>query len=683
MTIPNSPSISKPPKARLAPADSDTSVAGTSSPTTRPRASTARSVGAGPHPRPRTPAEREPAVALGSLPHLHPVDQGALQALMQQQRRSQELAQARDTPLPDSPIREGRSSTDTRGVDTQDDTKPASPRTSTGVHEVKPSQPAEAVATASGKASMESASADKPLTFPRLLAEIKDLVQPDISVDRLKAPHTGPRQRLQTSGQPLTAAEKKSIAEFEVRMVEVMPTAGEKRGLRAEIRSLAKDMESDHELREECMNVIADDANCHDRALTTWQNVKTIRLARQAEIGVFDLNRLFSIGRGMSRMEKVDAYTAKLADKEIYGESESTEMILRARQILQRKLRLPIPATKGFYTENIEISVPGLSRQKLSELADQILAEELENDGDALTTWMSNWMPITQLLSKAPELKVMRDEIDKRQEQISEALTDKMGIITDGLYMSLMQQASAEHDASQIAIGRLAIERFMGKSKTPLEKQMGGIREMSDPAKARELVPLIRAALKDGSLRPEWKHPTSQWNWLHVAAAAGDAELTTELLALDVPIQEDSDLNEPIHLAVRHSDPSILAQLAAKEKDSLRRPNGMGNLVIHLAADSGSRAAVEAAVHAGADVNSQHQRNGQSALHIAASKGDLPLLKALLSMGGNPRLRTREDKDVLALLEEKSQELSFFDWEGKAAYKAARDAVEQAARLYV
>jgi hypothetical protein len=296
---------------------------------------------------------------------------------------------------------------------------------------------------------------------------------------------------------------------------------------------------------------------------------------------------------------------------------------------------------------------------------------------------MSNWMPLTQLLSKAPELGVMRDEIDRRKEQLSEALTDKMGVIPDGLYMSLMQQASAEHDVSRIAIGRLAIERFMGKSKTPLEKQMGGIREMSDPAKARELVPLIRAALKDGTLRPDWTHPTSQWNWLHVAAAAGDAELTTELLALEVPIQEDSDLNEPIHLAVLHSDPSILSQLAAKDNGSLRRPNGVGNLVIHIAAESGSRPAVEAAIRAGSDVNWQHQRNGQSALHIAASKGDLPLLKTLISMGGNPSLRTRDDKDVLALLAEKSQELGFFDWEGKAAYKAAREAVEQAARLYV
>jgi hypothetical protein len=160
-------------------------------------------------------------------------------------------------------------------------------------------------------------------------------------------------------------------------------------------------------------------------------------------------------------------------------------------------------------------------------------------------------------------------------------------------------------------------------------------------AAAEPFVAGLHQAVQDGTLDVQWSHPLNYWNHLHVAAAAGDAELVRKLIEYGVPPN---------------------------------RPDRTGMTPLHLAAAGGSAESIERLLGCGVRANTQDSRRGWTALHFAASTGKLDAVQALLAAGANPLVKTWDGTLLLDLLRAATPEAA----RQASAYREMREALREA-----
>ena len=130
---------------------------------------------------------------------------------------------------------------------------------------------------------------------------------------------------------------------------------------------------------------------------------------------------------------------------------------------------------------------------------------------------------------------------------------------------------------------------------------------------------------------------------LHWAVYLDDAETARLLIKSGAAVNVANDYGvTPLGLASRNGNVSIIRQLlqaGSDPSDPLHAVNS-GETPLMLAARSGQAAAVIALLGAEAEVDAKETWNGQSALMWAAAEGNLSVVRALISHGGDIHARS-------------------------------------------
>ncbi len=177
-----------------------------------------------------------------------------------------------------------------------------------------------------------------------------------------------------------------------------------------------------------------------------------------------------------------------------------------------------------------------------------------------------------------------------------------------------------------------------------LRGQLEGAGAMRTTEQAKPLLDTLREAINHDALDVAWRHPTHRWNLMHVAAAAGDADLIRALHARGVAAGLDDDAwSTPLHLASENGHTSAAAALLEAGVNA-NMVDRAGYRPLHAAARTGDRRMIELLVQHGAQVNAQHSRTGETAAHLAARDGKTESVRTLLAAGANPRLEAQRGK---------------------------------------
>jgi ankyrin repeat protein len=123
---------------------------------------------------------------------------------------------------------------------------------------------------------------------------------------------------------------------------------------------------------------------------------------------------------------------------------------------------------------------------------------------------------------------------------------------------------------------------------------------------------------------------------LHFAAAGGDSELVTYLLACGADVTaEDEEGETPLHWAVSYGNIAVCKQLVATKRVDVNAENRDGMTALHITAEANRvELAAYLLVH-GADIAAQ-SRYGLTPLHIAVERKNTRLVKLLLKAGARP-----------------------------------------------
>ncbi len=128
-------------------------------------------------------------------------------------------------------------------------------------------------------------------------------------------------------------------------------------------------------------------------------------------------------------------------------------------------------------------------------------------------------------------------------------------------------------------------------------------------------------------------HPENSRNLLHVAAGEGELEIAQYLLSMGVdPLSCDCHGMLPIHLAARKGHFTIMKLLALPE---ITMEDCYGRNIFHHAAMSGSTEVLSLAlalVISCGGAPDKADKNGWTALHWAARKGDINVIQELLAL---------------------------------------------------
>ncbi len=152
-------------------------------------------------------------------------------------------------------------------------------------------------------------------------------------------------------------------------------------------------------------------------------------------------------------------------------------------------------------------------------------------------------------------------------------------------------------------------------------------------------VDALRAALPES----RWAHArVGRLPLLHLAAQLGHAALVHALLeARANPNVRISTPDNPrataLHLAVQAGHAGVVTALLTYPKLDLDRTDGHGNTALGYALTTDRWDIVRLLVEAGADPNQKvNSKDGETALHFAARKGDAEAVRFLLAHGANP-----------------------------------------------
>ncbi|NWI90635.1 NFKB1 factor, partial [Pitta sordida] len=123
---------------------------------------------------------------------------------------------------------------------------------------------------------------------------------------------------------------------------------------------------------------------------------------------------------------------------------------------------------------------------------------------------------------------------------------------------------------------------------------------------------------------------------LHLAVITKQAEVVEDLLKAGADVNLlDRRGNSVLHLAATEGDDKILSLLLKHEKVSqmINLSNGEGLSAIHMAVMANSMSCLKQLIAAGVNVNSQEQKSGRTALHLAVEQENIPLAGCLLLEG--------------------------------------------------
>ena len=143
---------------------------------------------------------------------------------------------------------------------------------------------------------------------------------------------------------------------------------------------------------------------------------------------------------------------------------------------------------------------------------------------------------------------------------------------------------------------------------------------------------------------------------IHDAAAAGDVGRLAELLAADAAELDARGAGgwTPLHLAA-HFGRTEAARLLLARGASVRAPsaNAIANTPLQAGlAGAADLELVELLLAHGADPAAAGG-GGWTPLHLAASRGAVPLVRRLLAAGADPRARSDDGRDAAAVARER------------------------------
>jgi hypothetical protein len=210
---------------------------------------------------------------------------------------------------------------------------------------------------------------------------------------------------------------------------------------------------------------------------------------------------------------------------------------------------------------------------------------------------------------------------------------------------------------SQAAVNRfdgwlqdsIAAVRDTGRSVETQLQQKKAVRNRAD---AEPFVGGLYQALDAGTLDAGWSHPQYRWNHVHVAAAAGDAELVRALIRHGVaPNMADWEGMTPLHLAAASGSAESIELLLAHQANP-SAPGARGFLPLHFAAQEGNAASVAALLKPrrggfpAPNVDARHPASGWAASHFAANRKKHDVLRTLAAAGANLQLADNHGRTV-------------------------------------
>lgn len=123
---------------------------------------------------------------------------------------------------------------------------------------------------------------------------------------------------------------------------------------------------------------------------------------------------------------------------------------------------------------------------------------------------------------------------------------------------------------------------------------------------------------------------------LHLAVRDGDFSQTKQLIEAGVPVDARNALGStPLHDAAWNGNTEIAAFLIAHGADVNARHPEAGSTPLYYAIVTGHAEMVELLLRSGADPSIRY-RDGQLALHLAAGRGNVRVLAALLGAAYEP-----------------------------------------------
>mmetsp|Transcript_64083 Transcript_64083/g.202490 ORF Transcript_64083/g.202490 Transcript_64083/m.202490 type:complete len:338 (-) Transcript_64083:100-1113(-) len=129
------------------------------------------------------------------------------------------------------------------------------------------------------------------------------------------------------------------------------------------------------------------------------------------------------------------------------------------------------------------------------------------------------------------------------------------------------------------------------------------------------------------------------WTALHVAAAAGQRNVTLALLAAGAPLGRDLRGQGPLHLAAEAGHAAVCSTLLGTAGAYTEMVDAMGRTAIHTVAWNGHAAAAEVLLDYGAYTFAQDSE-GRTPLHYSVrNDAALELTRMLLARGANPHAK--------------------------------------------
>lgn len=133
----------------------------------------------------------------------------------------------------------------------------------------------------------------------------------------------------------------------------------------------------------------------------------------------------------------------------------------------------------------------------------------------------------------------------------------------------------------------------------------------------------------------DFEDPEDGHSVLHEAICGGHEPLAIELIGADVNAEGSYATRDPLHDAAEKGLKAVVSALLLRdaEKDAI---DDRGYTALMVAIDHGRFAVVETLLAAGADFNIRSiggDSSKRSALHLAADRGNVPVLQALLQGG--------------------------------------------------